>query len=40
MRAFLTACLIIIVATGIGVFVLDAMQQTTEMAYTTTGARI
>lgn len=40
MRAFLTACLVVIVAAVIGLVALDAMQQTTELAYTTTGARI
>lgn len=40
MRAFLTACLLIIVAAGVGLFILDSVQQTTEVAYTTTGARI
>jgi hypothetical protein len=40
MRAFLTACLVIIVAAGVGLFILDSVQQTTEVAYTTTGARI
>lgn len=40
MRAFLTACLVIVVAAGVGLFILDSVQQTTEVAYTTTGARI
>ncbi len=40
MRAFLLACLAIIVIGIGGYFLLDSMQQPTGVAYTTDGARI
>jgi basic membrane lipoprotein Med (substrate-binding protein (PBP1-ABC) superfamily) len=40
MRAFLVACLAIVVVGACGFFVIDVMQKPTGVAFTTDGARI